>query len=478
MYSIQHLNIITSSFCDLKCSYCFLHKNKSFRQYDKEIIQAWKDGSYVDNIKKVFIKLNSNPKEVTDLSFWGGEPFIHTNIIIESFKDLIQLCPNLESIIVPTNWLHTNINDLCKLLQIVNDNITPRTKNQLLHFHIQPSIDGINGDIFMKDGHYGSWEKYKDNFDKICDALENMFLPNLSIDFCISGTGLQSNFLNHFSNYENIKKHINFWNEAVKYADKRLSSLSNPCGSINTRMNFPTIAIPQTTSSFEALELTKLIKLISQTFYTEKAFYATNDRLFKEYFNCEADWPLCKSNHECPEADQKSVTILPDGTICQCPDGFIENSKDFQNEFLNSGNFQEYKNILIASKHFFNPLTATEKEIEDHKWYMIMGGFKDTFFPYINLNFAMAQELALSHQIDEIYLIDPMILFKHLTSASMINECFRDSCKVTGLPYMGGQDMIRRWFNGYVQEAYNLHLHDIKQTIHESIRNQINKENL
>jgi len=47
MYSIEHLNIITSSFCDLKCSYCFLHKNRSFRQYDKWIIESWKDGTYV-----------------------------------------------------------------------------------------------------------------------------------------------------------------------------------------------------------------------------------------------------------------------------------------------------------------------------------------------------------------------------------------------------------------------------------------------
>ena len=56
----------------------------------------------------------------------------------------MQLCPNMESIIVPTNWVHTNVQDLCNLLQIINDNINERTiNNKKLHFHIQASIDGI-----------------------------------------------------------------------------------------------------------------------------------------------------------------------------------------------------------------------------------------------------------------------------------------------------------------------------------------------
>lgn len=479
MYLIKHLNVVTSSFCDLKCSYCYLHKNKSFREYDKKVIESWKDGTYIENLKKVFKKLNSDPHEVHDLALWGGEPFIHIDIILDSFKELMQLCPNLDSVVVPTNWLHTNIDNLCKLLQIVNDNIRPRKDiSELLHFHIQPSIDGIEGDIFMRDGHFGSWKKYKDNFDELCDKLEQMYLPNLSIDFCISGTATQQNILTQFSDYENIKQHIQFWNKAVLYAEKRLSKLKDPIGIANTKINFPTIAIPQVTSSIEALDIVKTIKTISQTFYNEKAYYGTNDHIFKEFFNCESDWPLCRANHECPEADQKSVTILPDGTICQCPDGYLENTEKFQNEFLLEQDFKEYKNKLIASYHFFNPLTASEKEIQDHKWYMIMGGFKDTFFPYISLGFATAQELALSHQIDEIYLVDPMLLLKHLTAAGMINECFRESCDVTGVPYMGGHDMIRRWFNGYLQEAYNFHLHDIKQTIHKSISHKINRENL
>ena len=136
MYSIRHLNLITSSFCDLKCSYCFLHKNKSFRNYDKFIIDGWKTGSYAKNIKEVFTRLDSDPDEVTDISFWGGEPFLHLDYLVPSFKEIISYFPNVKSFVVPTNWVHTDIDNLCKLFKIINDEITPREEGERLHFHL------------------------------------------------------------------------------------------------------------------------------------------------------------------------------------------------------------------------------------------------------------------------------------------------------------------------------------------------------
>ena len=136
MYSIKHLNLITSSFCDLKCSYCFLHKNKSFRNYDKFITKGWEDGSYIKNIKEVFTRLDSDPENVTEISLWGGEPFIHLDYLIPNFKELMNYFPNVDSFIVPTNWVHTNIDNLCKLFKIIDNEIKPREEGKKLHFHL------------------------------------------------------------------------------------------------------------------------------------------------------------------------------------------------------------------------------------------------------------------------------------------------------------------------------------------------------
>lgn len=475
MYSIRHLNLITSSFCDLKCSYCFLHKNKSFRDFDKFIIEGWKTGLYAKNIKEVFIRLNSDPDEVTDISFWGGEPFLHLDYLVPSFKEIIGYFPNVKSFVVPTNWVHTDIDNLCKLFKIINDEITPREDDQKLHFHLQMSIDGIENDIFMKTGHNASWNQYKNNYDKMLSILDTMYLPNLDIHISISGTGQKDLILKHFSDFDNIKKHILFWEEAKKYVNEKNKKTKNPKVILNNYINFPTIALPVQTSSAEALDIEKMVKLFNQSLYNLNADFKQQEHVFTEYFNCETDWLFYGNNHECPESSQFAITLLPDGTICQCPSGFIENNKEYQKEILDSKDYLLYKETLIASHHFFNPLTATKKDIEDHRWYNILGGFKDTFFTYINLGFSLAQELALSHQIDEIYLLNPKLLYQHLISASTINECFRESVSTTGLPYIGGHDLERRWLNGYIATAYNFHRAAIENTIKLSIQQKISE---
>ncbi|MBE6148106.1 MAG: hypothetical protein E7167_01140 [Firmicutes bacterium] len=104
-----------------------------------------------------------------------------------------------------------------------------------------------------------------------------MYLPNISVHFCVSSTGTQKNFLKHFSNLDNIKKHINFWDKEIRQLIETTKNAKNPSIFVNSMINFPTIATPQETSSTEGMEIVKLIKVIEQTLYTENAFRRTND---------------------------------------------------------------------------------------------------------------------------------------------------------------------------------------------------------
>lgn len=467
MYEIGHLNVITSSLCDLKCSYCFLHKDKVFRSQDKKIVQAWLDGTYISNIRKVFQCLDCDLKKVHTISLWGGEPFIHLKEIKFGIQQLVSDCYNITSFHVPTNWVHTNISDLCNLLQVVNNSVAPRKKDNLVHFHIQVSIDGIDHDIFMQEGHNGTWEKYIKNFDILCENLEKMYLPNLSVDFCVSGTGNLHSILHHFSDQNNINKHIQFWSKISEYAINKTKNIKNPDVLINSLINFPTVAIPNEASIEDGLALNNLGRITDYLLYKNNAIYNQDDSFSTEYYNCENDWPVCGPNIQCFEANQSGITLYYDGTICQCPDGFIDNLDEYQNEFLEKKEYHNWKVSKISSTHFFNPLTASQKEIEDHRWYTILGGFKDTYFPYIQLEYALAEELALSHQIDYNYYLDPMKLLLHLESASMLNECFRNNVITTGLPYLPDIGGFRRWLNGWVAEARETYIVRVKEMIQQ-----------
>jgi sulfatase maturation enzyme AslB (radical SAM superfamily) len=50
---VNHIDIMGSSNCNLKCSYCYINKNCSFSNYDKTIRQAWESGEYLKTVEKV-----------------------------------------------------------------------------------------------------------------------------------------------------------------------------------------------------------------------------------------------------------------------------------------------------------------------------------------------------------------------------------------------------------------------------------------
>ena len=46
----RRLEVIGSAGCNLKCSYCYLHKNPSYFEEDKLVVKAMKDGTFLKNI--------------------------------------------------------------------------------------------------------------------------------------------------------------------------------------------------------------------------------------------------------------------------------------------------------------------------------------------------------------------------------------------------------------------------------------------
>lgn len=65
-----------SSVCNLRCAYCFLHKNKAYEEEDKNIVQSLKDGSFIKNICFSLEKIDINKSEFDSFSLWGGKRLI------------------------------------------------------------------------------------------------------------------------------------------------------------------------------------------------------------------------------------------------------------------------------------------------------------------------------------------------------------------------------------------------------------------
>ena len=95
MNNISTLVLLASGACNLKCSYCHIHKNKSLIGIDKEIRDAWADGTYLKTIQEVFSRLGIDSSKIRKLELWGGETTLHLDVINPQIKELLKIVPTL-----------------------------------------------------------------------------------------------------------------------------------------------------------------------------------------------------------------------------------------------------------------------------------------------------------------------------------------------------------------------------------------------
>ena len=116
---INYITLFASGTCNLKCSYCYIHRNPALAEIDKEIRDAWEDGTYLTNVKDVFVRLGADVLSVKKLEFWGGESTLHLSVINKRVKDLFTLFPNVERIGFSSNFI-ANIDETTNFVKAVN----------------------------------------------------------------------------------------------------------------------------------------------------------------------------------------------------------------------------------------------------------------------------------------------------------------------------------------------------------------------
>ena len=96
--NINGITTIVSSSCNLKCSFCYLHKHNALINFDKEILEAWNNQSYPKIVDRVINKMGENSYNIQNWTLWGGESLIHIDSITKNVKEIFSLFPNIKSI--------------------------------------------------------------------------------------------------------------------------------------------------------------------------------------------------------------------------------------------------------------------------------------------------------------------------------------------------------------------------------------------
>lgn len=452
---VNSISLISSSVCNLKCSFCFLNKNKSFNKYDLEILQAWKEKTYLSTVYKSLKKLKEDPLKIVRMEFWGGETLFHIVELKENINEIYKYFPNVKYFLFPTNW-SINIKETFDFIQEL-DKYCPENSKLTL----QLSIDGPNDEI-QKMGHNISLEQYKKNIKVFANLINNTKLKNIKVGFTINATINKELYFKYLSDYEGIKNYISNMDDFINFMSD--SFISESCEfSINHL--FPGMASPTEETVEEGLKLANICRLWE---YVRKNEFQTNsfESMFNKYFyfglqhfNIENN--CLNENNYCNQL-KTALSFLPDGTILECTSSYISPNEDYQNECLENQEIEKYQNAILHKSNCFNPLIASEKEIKRFTW-SVLNGIKNVEQTYKYFSMAICKELSKSGQLPEKYLYDKELLSNHLDIISGITTCTFENINLTKNAFLTSPSCFRRYLNGLTEYAYDNQKNEIKK---------------
>ena len=454
---IQKLMVLGSSVCNLECSYCYLHdqhKNNAYVLLNKEIQKAWLNGEYVNNIKKVFKELGSNPNIVTDLEFWGGEPIIVANNLINPFKELLTYFPNICFINIPTNF--TRVNNVVDFIfageEIKQKNNWDVKKHGKLQIHIQLSIDGPPGP-FQENGHNISWDIYRKNIETLCREIASRGkLEKTEVDFELHATVELALMNEYLKTTDQIQAYIDYFHDFHVYCNEIIKkyNLNHQVVQAAETM-FPHNAQPTETSIQDSLQLKNTLYLLDYLQKHQNYDYNRGTHLYTENGFATGHRGLLGTNPVCIESGVMAVTIMYDGSICECPCDYILNFDKFWDWVKDNPLKQDfYRESLLKKQFYINPLTASQEEKDYFDWY-IYDSIRLNTSTSLHMSMNWALELAKSGQIDYTYYNNPEKLLKDLTQFNQEYSCPRDQLSTTKCCYMSNQHVLRRYFNGLAE---------------------------
>ena len=464
---IDNISLITTCGCNLNCNYCMAAK--SLNSHSKELAQATEqaliDGTFLENTKQVFKKLEINPIDIKDLNFWGQEPTLTLHHITDHLAEWIDFMPNVDNLFFSTNGM------------AYTDRIIDFIKACVDLFD-RPCTVGLQ---YSYDGNYSTDKVRKASTDVILNNLTTLVtelnkinLKNIKIeimdhgvisDELIKSFKTQDDMINYITQAHNlwhqlslmntnrnvfIRNSINFSSEVpinTSSEDGRLwNYFVNTCKEIKYKYN-----------QCEEIDMASEGLLYLPRFVKARLLEETNCKSLKELVNLVSE----ASEEELEKLNQRLSTmifcgnmrgglkIMYDGTLVNCQslifDTIPENIKD------TNDNIYYIKKFIANHKGYINPLKDSEENIRDNIYlYEIMN--QESYFYIYQQVAILLYNLALAHQVSAKYL-----KYENILQASFIltqtHSCFFNGLLTTGSYFNRDTGLIRRYCNGILDEV-------------------------
>ena len=466
---ITQLALMSSLGCNLSCDYCLIAKSKKNNlkhaaELQKKNIEALKDGSFIENAKKVLLKLGGSPNDIIHIELWGQEQTLVLEHIINDLDHWLETFPNLQELMFSTNGqaYPDKIFDLAVALD-------QKTKRKF-QLNLQFSYDGSYSCTNIR---HDTDVKVIKNMEYLIDKFNQTKLHNVHVEMYLHGV-VSMALIKYLNN--DMQKIAAYWEEGEKEA-KRLEELC-----LNEKVIiYPTFSVaeevPYHCSKEEGLMYFDfLIRSLTTGGENKGLDFLVNQclRIIDFSFKDKADWTLDEIvnwlaelpyNHTIEDLDKitrlltngfycgggvTELKLLYDGTLINCQNSIFD--KDI--EFLSKEN-----TILDATKrswascpeYFLNPLdpNVTQEQIDKYR-YIFITGRTSTFWHTWITTIATMNYLAEAGQILPSYLRDLNKLVRHAYIISFVNQCYFNNGIYTGSMWTKDSGIIRRYCNGFL----------------------------
>ena len=175
----QHIILYPYGLCNLRCSYCFIDKNKGLTEIDNLLKQSFEQENYYID----FISKHYKPEEVKIIEFWGGEPTLGFDRLDKTLTQILEKYYLIDEIQFSSNFTTSSfIKDIESLFNIFKK--FP-TRNFLID--IQMSYDGP-GELTNKCRGKNVAERVKENYVSLVLFLKENYenYKNLKLEFIIN----------------------------------------------------------------------------------------------------------------------------------------------------------------------------------------------------------------------------------------------------------------------------------------------------
>ena len=425
MNNIVAGELITSGWCPLNCTYCYIPKSEAMQKVHEEIEDDLRTGEFIRRLNRIY------GKELTHLGFWGTEPTLTLPLIEEYIPEILLTFPKLEEIGFSTSLMAYPERILHLIRSLLGRKLTLK---------IQISLDGP---AFIVDVNRvkGTAKTVPKHFANLINEINKLPLGDLRVVFSWKATHSIGNIRSFLEDPKRFDEYITYFDKLNRDFKQRNKQKNVTLRESQT----PTLVVPGKYTSDDGKAFAEYLKGFAKgkklTTYTHRLvrLFTWPDEVYKRrVFSCsggDSNLGIGQSIHIChrtfyydrdeyiesilsnPDIDNWDVSLFKRGTIDHIR-----------------------KNYIVKGEPHFT------------RFKYVMRGYHDFWKFQLNQVKAMMIELALAGQVDPYYLENKGLLHLFALFVNVALSCPMENLLNTGSIHLQLASMLRMFGNGAFQE--------------------------